>query len=256
MKRFNQKKLDDESVAFTRGEVQRSALVVVLHIGKNSFPQHLVQPHSVASRCKAQEVSEGHIKKDCPKYKVQDQSSDTAAIAAMAVDESDILLAASEDGKSDWVLDSDSAYHLYRDREVFSTYVACEGRIWMANNTSSRVVGRVSVRFCMADRRSVTLTKGELLSDMGPVVLARRMDKGSNRCTEVRRASAGVPRGSGVDVYRKAQRKETKSILTSCTTKGAATPKRVSFALDLISGGDLSSYAHKGGEIEPRQLAK
>ncbi|GFY95991.1 UDP-Glycosyltransferase superfamily protein [Actinidia rufa] len=34
------------------------------------------------------------------------------------------------------------------------------------------------------------------------------------------------------DVHREAQRKETKSILRSCTAKGAATPKRVSFALD------------------------
>ncbi|GFY99422.1 hypothetical protein Acr_13g0008230 [Actinidia rufa] len=79
--------------------------------------------------------------------------------------------------------------------------------------------------------------QGELLSDMGPVILARRMDKGSNRCIEVCKASAGVPRGFGVDVHREAQRKETKSILRSCTAKGAATPKRVSFALDLISDG-------------------
>ncbi|GFS37114.1 hypothetical protein Acr_00g0049960 [Actinidia rufa] len=100
----------------------------------------------------------GISKRDCPKYKAQDQSSDTAATAVMAVDESEVLLAASEDGKSDWVLDSGSAYHLL-DREVFSTYAACEGRIWMANNTSSRVIGRESVRFRMADRRSVTLTE-------------------------------------------------------------------------------------------------
>ncbi|GFY99679.1 hypothetical protein Acr_13g0010790 [Actinidia rufa] len=58
------------------------------------------------------------------------------------------------------------------------------------------------------------------------------------------------------DVHREAQRKETKSILRSCTAKGTATPKRVSFALDLISGGVLSSCAHTGGEMEPRQLAK
>ena len=37
---------------------------------------------------------------------------------------------------------------------------------------------------------------------------------------------------------------------------GHATPKRVSFALDLISGGDLSSCEHRGGDTEPRQLAK
>ncbi|GFZ11016.1 hypothetical protein Acr_22g0004140 [Actinidia rufa] len=103
---------------------------------------------------------EGHIKRDCPKYKAQDQSSDTAATTAvMAVDLSDVLLAASEDGKSDWVLDSGSAYHLCRDREMFSTYAACEGHIWMANNTSSRVVGKGSVQFRMTDGRSVTLTE-------------------------------------------------------------------------------------------------
>ncbi|GFS38384.1 ADP/ATP carrier 2 [Actinidia rufa] len=84
----------------------------------------------------------------------------TAATAMMAdEDEIDVLLAASDNGKSDWVLDSGSAYHLCRDREVFSTYAACDGRIWMANNTSSRVVGRGSVRFRMADGRSVTLTE-------------------------------------------------------------------------------------------------
>ncbi|GFY96344.1 hypothetical protein Acr_11g0006500 [Actinidia rufa] len=74
-------------------------------------------------------------------------------------DKIEVLLAASEDGKSDWVLDSGSAYHLCRDREVFSTYAPCEGRIWMANNKASRVVGRGSVRFRMADGRSVTLTE-------------------------------------------------------------------------------------------------
>ncbi|GFZ16927.1 hypothetical protein Acr_26g0001970 [Actinidia rufa] len=99
----------------------------------------------------------GHIKRDCPKYKAQDQSLDTVATAVMAVDESDVLLAASDNGKSDWVLDSGSAYHLCRDGEVFSTYAACEGRIWMTNNTASRVIGRGSVRFCMADESGGTL---------------------------------------------------------------------------------------------------
>ncbi|GFY90403.1 hypothetical protein Acr_07g0006000 [Actinidia rufa] len=51
---------------------------------------------------------EGHIKRDCPKYKAHDQSSDTAAIAVMAVDESEVLLAASDDGKSDWWRNSQS----------------------------------------------------------------------------------------------------------------------------------------------------
>ncbi|GFY96544.1 hypothetical protein Acr_11g0008500 [Actinidia rufa] len=113
-------------------------------------------------------------------------------------------------------------------------------------------------------------------------------DKGSNRCTEVRKSkrkgtwrihngtwrirsgtraqgdALGYVRKSAQtrvvqpvqDVHREVQRKETKLILRSCTAKGAAIPKRVSFALDLISGGVLSSCVHKGGKMEPRQLAK
>ena len=282
---------------------------------------------------------EGHIKRDCPKYKAQDQSSDTAATAVMAVDESDVLLAASDDGKSDWILDSGSAYHLCRDREVFSTYAACEGRIWMANNTSSRVVGRGSVRFRMADGRSVTLTEVRHVPNLRKNLISigmldskgcsfdasggtLRVSKGNKEMlwgkktrglyrlegsvqtggATVRHGSSGISKENGQgkqplhrgtqskrrgtwrirsgtraqgdalgyvrksgqtrvvqpvqDVHREAQRKETKSILRSCTAKGAATPKRVSFALDLISGGDLSSCAHKGGEMESRQLAK
>ena len=34
---------------------------------------------------------------------------------------------------------------------------------------------------------------GEVLSDMGPMVLANRMDKESNNCTNIRGASAGIP---------------------------------------------------------------
>ncbi|GFZ06608.1 hypothetical protein Acr_18g0007780 [Actinidia rufa] len=283
---------------------------------------------------------EGHIKRDCPKYKAQDQSSDTAATAVMADDdEIEVLLAASDNGKSYWVLDSGSAYHLCRDREVFSTYATCEGRIWMVNNMCSRVVGRGSVRFRMADGRSVTLTeishvpnlrknlisigmldaKGCRFDASGEILKVSKGNKemlwgkktgGLYRLegnvqtggATVRHGSSGISEKSGQgkqplhrgtqskrrgtwrirsgtraqgdtlgyvrksdqtrvmqpvqDVHREAQRKETKSILKSCTAKGAATPKRVSFALDLISGGVLSSCAHKGGEMEPRQLAK
>ncbi|GFS36514.1 hypothetical protein Acr_00g0046430 [Actinidia rufa] len=283
---------------------------------------------------------EGHIKRDCPKYKAQVQSSDTATTAVMADDdEIEVLLAASNDGKSDWVLDSGSAYHLCRDREVFSTYAACEGRIWMANNTSSRVVGRGSVQFRMADGRSVTLTEVRHVPNLQKNLISigmldakgcrfdasggiLRVFKGNKEMlwgkktrwlyrlegnvqtggATVRHGSSGISEKSGQgkqplhrgtqskhrgtwrirsgtraqgdalgyirksgqtrvmqpvqDVHREAQRKETKSILRICTAKGAATPKRVSFALDLISGGVLSSCAHKGGEMEPRQLAK
>ncbi|GFY81047.1 hypothetical protein Acr_01g0008560 [Actinidia rufa] len=227
-------------------------------------------------------------------------------------DEIEVLLEASKDGKSDRVLDSGSAYHLYKDREVFSTYAACEGRIWIANNTCSRVVGRGSVRFRMTDGRSVTLTEirhvpnlrknlisigmldakgcrfdasgGTLRVFKGNKEMLGISEKNGQGKQPLHRGTQSKRRGtwriqSGTraqgdalryvqksgqtrvvqpvqDVYREAQRKEIKSILRSCTAKGAATPKRVSFALDLISGGVLSSCAHKGGEMEPRQLAK
>ncbi|GFZ21624.1 O-Glycosyl hydrolases family 17 protein [Actinidia rufa] len=77
---------------------------------------------------------EGHIKRDCPKYKAHDQSSETVATTVIAEDESDVLLAPSE-------------------------METCEGRVWMANNTANRVVDKGSVRFRVTDRRSVTLTE-------------------------------------------------------------------------------------------------
>ena len=45
--------------------------------------------------------------------------------------------------------------------------------------------------------------QGERLPNMGPVVLARRMDKESNSCTKERKANVGVLRGSGVVHERK-----------------------------------------------------
>ncbi|GFY97295.1 hypothetical protein Acr_11g0016010 [Actinidia rufa] len=258
---------------------------------------------------------------------------------AVDEDESDVLLAASDNEKSDWVLDSGSAYHLCRDREVFSTYAACEGHIWMANNTSSRVLGKGSVRFRTVDGRSVMLTEVRHVPNLRKNLISigmldskgcsfdasggtLRVSKGNKEMlwgkktgglyrlegnvqtggATVRHRSSGISKENGQgkqplhrgtqskrrgtwkirsgtraqgdalgyvqksgqtrvvqlvqDVHREAQRKETKSILRSYTAKGAATPKRVSFALDLISGGVLSNCAHKGGEMEPRQLAK
>ncbi|GFY85814.1 hypothetical protein Acr_04g0005520 [Actinidia rufa] len=63
-------------------------------------------------------------KKNCPRNKAQDQSSEAATTAMMA----------SADEESDWISDSGNAYHLCRDREVFSTHVACEGLVRMAND--------------------------------------------------------------------------------------------------------------------------
>ncbi|GFS38213.1 hypothetical protein Acr_00g0056260 [Actinidia rufa] len=176
---------------------------------------------------------------DCPKYKAQVQSLDTAATAVMVDDdEIDVLLAASDDGKSDWILDSGSAYHLCRDREVFSTYAACEGRILMANNTSSRVISRGSVQLRMADGRSVTLIEREEWTREATV--AQKYAKQAQGYLEDRSGTRaqgdalGYVRKSGQtrviqpvqDVHREAQRKETKSILRSCTAKGAQQRRR------------------------------
>ena len=70
------------------------------------------------------------------------QSSETAR-TVMTVDRSHVLIPALADEKLDWIFDSGSAYHLCGDREMFSTYAACDGGlVWMANNTLSKVVGK------------------------------------------------------------------------------------------------------------------
>ncbi|GFY87492.1 hypothetical protein Acr_05g0011310 [Actinidia rufa] len=223
---------------------------------------------------------EGHIRRNCPKYKTHMQSSKTASASAsvMTNSDNDAFLVSLADENSDWVLDSGSAYHFCRDRKMFSTYATCEGLVRMANNTTNKVVGKGTVRFRMADGRSVTLTEGKQID------VARKEDKRTistggecpNRKSccptwvqsqsgtraqgdalrHVRKSDQTRPVRPVQDVYRKVQRKETKSILKSCTSTGATSSKRVSFALDLISGSDLSKCVHKGGEREPRQLAK
>ncbi|GFY85160.1 cysteine proteinases superfamily protein [Actinidia rufa] len=90
---------------------------------------------------------------------MNDQPSETATIVIMAMDENDVLLATSADGKSDWVLNLDSVYHLCRDREVFSIYAACEELIRVVNNTVNRVVGKGTVQFRIGNERLVTLTE-------------------------------------------------------------------------------------------------
>ncbi|GFS39793.1 hypothetical protein Acr_00g0064940 [Actinidia rufa] len=217
-------------------------------------------------------------------YFGEDQCSDTAATAVMADDdEIEVLLAALEDGKSDWVLDSGSAYHLCRDRE------GC----WMQKDEGLTLVEEFSefpreTRRCCGKKKTGGLyrlegnvqTEGATVRH-GSSGISEKNGQGKqplHRGTQSKRRGTwrirsgtraqgdalGYVRKSGQtrvmqpvqDVHREAQRKETKSILRHCTAKGAVTPKRVSFALDLISGGVLSSCAHKGGEMEPRQLAK
>ena len=90
---------------------------------------------------------------------MNDQSSKTITTTVMVVDESDVLQTTSVVGKSDWILNSKSVYHLYRDKEVFSTYAAYERLVRMANNTTNRVISKGTVQFRMADGRSLKLTQ-------------------------------------------------------------------------------------------------
>ncbi|GFS43592.1 hypothetical protein Acr_00g0085960 [Actinidia rufa] len=109
------------------------------------------------------EERDGHdrSKRNCPKYKTHMQSSETASASASVMTDSDndAFLVSSAYENPDWVLDSGSAYHFCRDRKMFSTYAACEGLVQMTNNTTNKVVGKGTVRFRMADERSVTLTE-------------------------------------------------------------------------------------------------
>ncbi|GFS37169.1 hypothetical protein Acr_00g0050380 [Actinidia rufa] len=242
---------------------------------------------------------EGHIKRDCPKYKAQDQSSNTIATAVMADDdEIDVLLAASDDGKLDWVLDSGSAYHLCRDRMCsLHTQHARDVYGWrttqlaelLAEDQSGSAWQTGDSKGCSFDTSGGTLRvfKGnkEILWGKKTGGLYRLEGSVQTREATVQHGSSGISKKSGQekqplhrdtgtrgqedalryvrksgqtrvmqpvqDVQREAQRKEIKSILRSCTAKGAMTPKRVSFALDLISSGDLSSCAHKRREMEP-----
>ncbi|GFZ02398.1 hypothetical protein Acr_15g0010060 [Actinidia rufa] len=174
-------------------------------------------------------------KKNCPRNKAQDQSSEAATTAIMAVDESDVLLAASADEESDWISDSGIAYHLCRDREVFSTHVTCEGLVRMANDA---IVGKGQSRSDEAlklveehsefprktgeaARRRKTgrlyrlrenVQTGELLSDIDPV--DPQWNRSARRCFGIRAKS--LARHEKVqpvqDVHEEAQRRETESM--------------------------------------------
>ncbi|GFS46355.1 concanavalin A-like lectin protein kinase family protein [Actinidia rufa] len=173
---------------------------------------------------------EGHIKRDCPKYKAQDQSSDTAATAVMADDdEIKVLLAAS------MMIESQIGFE-------------ASGGILRVSKGNKEMLWRKKTRGLYQLEGSVQ-TGGATVRH-GSSGISKKNGQGKQQLHRGTQSKRRVQ-----DVHREAQRKETKSILRSCTAKGAVTPKRVSFALDLISGGVLSSCAHKGGEMEPRQLA-
>ena len=61
----------------------------------------------------------------------------------MTDSDNNTFLVALADEKSDWILDSGSAYHLCRDKEMFFTYTTCDDRlVRMANNMANKVVDK------------------------------------------------------------------------------------------------------------------
>ncbi|GFY94147.1 hypothetical protein Acr_09g0005930 [Actinidia rufa] len=187
----------------------------------------------------------------------------TAATAVMAdEDESAVLLAASDNGKSDWGYSFDASGGILRVSK------GNKEMLWGKKTRGLyRLEGNVQTGGATVRHGSSGISKenGQGKQPLHRGTQSKR--RGTWRIRSSTRAQGdalGYVRKFGQtrvmqpvqDVHREAQRKETKSILKSCTAKGTATPKRVSFALDLISGGVLSSCAHKGGEMEPRQLAK
>lgn len=107
---------------------------------------------------------EGHIQRNCPKYKEdreKRQSHETAGVAECN-DDSELLLAEAESSGttgSDWILDSGCSFHVCGDKEKFTTYEAYDGGIVrMANNSASRVVGKGIVRFRRPDGKTLRLS--------------------------------------------------------------------------------------------------
>ncbi|GFZ02256.1 hypothetical protein Acr_15g0008640 [Actinidia rufa] len=191
---------------------------------------------------------EGHIKRDCPKFKAHDQSSDTAATAVMAVDE------------------SDHASDIYGWQTTRLAELLAEGQsgsAWQMGDSKG----------CSFDASGGTLRVSKENKEMlwgkktgGLYRLEGNVQTGG---ATVRHRSNGISEknGQGKQPLHRGYAKQAQGYLEDpewyksagrCfgISKGAVTPKRVSFALDLISGGVLSSCAHKGGDMEPRQLAK
>ncbi|GFY92660.1 hypothetical protein Acr_08g0010560 [Actinidia rufa] len=172
------------------------------------------------------------------------QARDTTTTTVMAVDESDVLLAALDNEKSDWSCWQRVSPVPYGRREVCDVDRGKRGDAVGKEYWKAKLIGGDCPTWVQ------WYSQGEWTRE---ATVSQSAGRCFGICTEACQTRVVQP---VQDVHRESQRKKTKSILRSCTAKGAATPKRVSFALDLINGGILSSCAHKGGEMELRQLAK
>ena len=110
---------------------------------------------------------------------------------------------------SDWILDSRSAYHLCREREMFSTYAAYEELVRMANNKANKVIDKGTIQFCMANGRFLTLAEVRYVSSLRKNLISIGMldSKGYNFTTS----------GGNLRVF-----KENKKLLQGMKTRGRA----------------------------------
>ncbi|GFY84374.1 ribosomal protein L23/L15e family protein [Actinidia rufa] len=109
---------------------------------------------------------------------------------------SDAFLVASVDGNSDWILDSGSATKNLISIGMLDSMgcsIAAKGGILRISKKNKEMLRGKKTRELYRLEGSV---QEELLSDIGPVILERRMDKRSNRCTKARKASVGIPGGA------------------------------------------------------------
>ncbi|GFY85815.1 hypothetical protein Acr_04g0005530 [Actinidia rufa] len=145
------------------------------------------------------------------------------ATIAMAVDESDVLLAASVDEESNWISDSGIAYHLCRDREVFSTHVACEGLVRMANDA---IVGK-----------GQSTSGGNTQSFQGKQEKLQEKEDWKAIPTE-----GECPDRRAAVRHRSSEEREQ----SRCTTTGATSPPGTSLFARSIRDGDLSQLCTQG----------
>ncbi|KAG8491520.1 hypothetical protein CXB51_014863 [Gossypium anomalum] len=116
----------------------------------------------------------GHVKADC--YKLRNkraaEGNEEDVAGANLADENgdDFLLVSTSDNsklKSEWILDSGCSFHICPNREWFSTYSSVEGGVvHMGNDSSSKVIGVVTVKVRIHDGTIRTLSDVRYVPDL------------------------------------------------------------------------------------------
>ncbi|XP_065044048.1 retrovirus-related Pol polyprotein from transposon TNT 1-94 isoform X1 [Musa acuminata AAA Group] len=112
----------------------------------------------------------GHIKTDYfklknklkQKGKLVEKTTESAEASVASDENVENIFFATDDrtmSKNEWILDSGYSYHMCPNRNLFSTYESCNGRIiLMGNNVACDVVGRDTIRIKIHDGIVRTLT--------------------------------------------------------------------------------------------------